>query len=189
MSTLPRHSGPHGVADRDTSVRRQYREPAISRLFLGGLAGTVAITLMMNFVDPLITGRSMDLVRMLGTMLGDPHGAGGMVLHVFNGVALFPLGFAFLSVRLPGPAVVKGLIWGTILWALAQALVVPMLGSGFFGDTAGGLRAALSSLAGHLVYGGLQGLIAGSRDERGIARAGRGDGVAPDQSASKRMQL
>ena len=53
-------------------------------------------------------------------MLGDPHGFGGMVFHIFNGVVLFPMGFAFLSVRLPGPAVVKGLIWGTILWALAR---------------------------------------------------------------------
>jgi hypothetical protein len=132
---------------------------------LGGLAGTVAITLMMNFVDPLITGRSMDIPRMLGTLLGNPHGAGGLILHLFNGVILFPLGFAFISARLPGPAIVKGLLWGTILWALAQVLIVPRLGSGFFGDTAGGPLAVLSSLAGHLVYGGLQGLIGGSQEE------------------------
>jgi hypothetical protein len=171
MSTVSGHSGPHGVSTRGTSLKHRCREPAISRFFLGGLAGTVAITLMMSFADPLITGRTRDFARMLGTMLGNPHGVGGMVLHVFNGAVLFPLGFAFLSVRLPGPAIVKGLIWGTILWALAQWVVMPELGSGFFGDTAGGLRAALSSLAGHLVYGGLQGIIAGSRDEPDVARA------------------
>jgi uncharacterized membrane protein YagU involved in acid resistance len=131
---------------------------------VGGLAGTVAITLMMDFVDPLITGRTMDLAQVLGRVIGSPHEAGGMVFHVFNGVVVFPLGFAFLSARFPGPAIVKGLIWGVILWALAESLITPMLGSGFFGDTSGGLRAALSSLTGHLVYGGLQGVIAGSRE-------------------------
>jgi hypothetical protein len=165
----------HARPIRDTSPRYRSEGPPISRAFLGGMVGTVAITLMMYKVDPLITGRTMDLARMLGTMIGNPHGAGGMVLHVFNGVILFPMGFAFLSARLPGISVVKGLIWGVILWALAQALVMPMMGSGFFGDTADGLRAALSSLAGHLVYGGFQGLIAGSGDETS-ARPCRGNG-------------
>lgn len=163
MATVSGRSGPGGVRANNMLAERRSREPAISRLFLGGLAGTAAITLMMYFVDPLITGRRMDIAQVLGRVIGSPHGAGGMVFHVFNGVVLFPLGFAFLSVRLPGPAIVKGLIWGAILWALAESLVMPMLGSGFFGDTAGGWRAALSSLAGHLVYGGLQGVIAGSR--------------------------
>ena len=163
MSTVSGHGVPRGMPAVQSSAERRSREPALSRLFLGGLAGTAAITLMMYFVDPLITGRTMDIAQILGKVLGSPHRAGGMVFHVFNGGVLFPLGFAFLSVRLPGPAIVKGLIWGMILWALAQALIMPMLGSGFFGDTAGGPRAALSSLAGHLVYGALQGVIAGSR--------------------------
>jgi hypothetical protein len=42
-------------------------------------------------------------------MLGDPHVVGGMALLIFKGAVLFPLAFAFLSVQLPGPGVVKGL--------------------------------------------------------------------------------
>jgi hypothetical protein len=136
-------------------------EPAISRILLGGAAGTVAITLMMDFADPLITGRSSDLARLLSVEIGNPHWLGGMVLHFFNGAILFPLGFAFLSARLPGPWPVKGLIWGAIVWGLAQGMILTMSGAGFFGYNADGLWGALSSLAGHLVYGGLQGLIAG----------------------------
>jgi hypothetical protein len=166
MATVSGRSGPGGAPANNVLAERRSRDAAIFRLFLGGLAGTAAITLMMYFVDPLITGRTMDIAQVLGRAIGSPRGAGGMVFHVFNGVILFPLGFAFLSVRLPGPAIVKGLIWGVVLWALAESLIMPMLGSGFFGDTAGGLRAALSSLAGHLVYGGLQGVIAGSRGDR-----------------------
>jgi hypothetical protein len=165
MSTASGREGPRGVPAQDTSARRRGREPAISRVFLGGLAGTAAIALMKDFVGPFITGQRIDLARMLTGTFGDPHVVGGMVFHVFNGVVLFPLGFAFLSVRLPGPGLVKGLVWGAILWAMAEELIMPMLGSGFFGDTGGGWRAALSSLAGYLVYGALQGLIAAPREE------------------------
>jgi hypothetical protein len=140
---------------------RQAGEPAISRILLGGAAGTVAITLMMYLVDPMITGRSSDLARLLSVELGNPHWLGGMVLHFFNGAILFPLGFAFLSARLPGPWPVKGLIWGAMVWALAQGMMQTMSGASFFGYNADGLRGTLSSLAGHLVYGGLQGLFAG----------------------------
>ena len=139
---------------------RRTGEPAISRILLGGVAGTVAITLMMEFVDPLITGRSSDLARLLRVEVGNPHWLGGMILHFFNGAILFPLGFAFLAARLPGPWPVKGLIWGAIIWTLAQGMLLTMSGASFFGYNADGLKGALSSLAGHLVYGGLQGLIA-----------------------------
>ncbi len=135
-------------------------EPAISRILLGGAVGTVAITLMMYFVDPLITGRSSDLARLLRVETGNPHWLGGMILHFFNGSILFPLGFAFFAARLPGPWPVKGLIWGAIIWALAQGMMLTISGASFFGYNADGLRGALSSMAGHLVYGGLQGLIA-----------------------------
>jgi len=179
MATVSGHSGPGGRSANNELAGLQSRELALSRLYLGGLAGTTAITLMMYFVDPLITGRTMDIAQILGRVIGSPHGAGGMVFHVFNGVVLFPLGFGFLSARFPGPAIMKGLIWGAILWVMAESLIMPMLGSGFFGDTAGGLRAALSSLAGHLVYGGLQGVIAGSGEPPHEARTRAGDG---DQS-------
>lgn len=58
MSTLSGHRDPPGAPAGNTAARRRFREPAISRIFLGGLAGTAAITLMMYLVDPLITGRT-----------------------------------------------------------------------------------------------------------------------------------
>ncbi len=90
-----------------------------------------------------------------------PCAVGNVVLDLFKGAVLFPLAFAFLSVRLPGPAVVKGLAWGAILWLLAQGLLIPALGCGFLGYRGGSVSAATSSLAGYLVYGVIQGLIAG----------------------------
>jgi hypothetical protein len=145
----------------DAPGRRRAVQPSLSRLVLGGAAGTVALTLIMFVVDPLLTGRGSDLSRTLGAELGNPHGVGLVVLHFFNGSILFPLGFAFLDEWLPGPWLVKGLIWGTMLWLLAGVLAMPMSGSGFFGYHAGGLRIVAITLAGHLTYGALQGLIAG----------------------------
>jgi hypothetical protein len=144
-----------------TSAMSRSREPAILWSLLGGLVGTLAITLMVFVVDPILTGRTAGIARLLSSKLGSPHWAGEMAFHLFNGVILYPLGFAFFSGRLPGPRVVKGLIWGFILWILAQGLVIPLMGADSFGSPGGGIMAAISSLANHLVYGGLQGLIAG----------------------------
>ena len=43
--------------------------PNIGRAIVGGLAGTVAITMMMYFVSPMM-GVKMDIAASLGTMLG-----------------------------------------------------------------------------------------------------------------------
>jgi hypothetical protein len=45
---------------------------------------------------------------------------------------------------------------------MAQVIVMPMMGAGFFSVAAGGVMAAMASLIGHLVYGSLLGAIAGA---------------------------
>ncbi len=133
--------------------------PGISRSLLGGFVGTVAITMMMYFVAPMMTGHPMDIAQMLGSMLGDNWWA-GMVMHFINGTVIFPLIYAFLLYGLlPGGAGVKGITWGAVLWLIAQAVVMPMMGAGFF---SGSPMAAMGSLIGHVVYGWLLGWIAGS---------------------------
>jgi hypothetical protein len=44
---------------------------------------------------------------------------------------------------------------------------MPMMGGGFFSANMGGMKAALGSLLGHIVYGGLLGWIAGSGTGKG----------------------
>jgi hypothetical protein len=136
-------------------------QPSILKLCLGGFAGTVALVLIMFLLEPVFMGRSPDLARALGTEISNPHGLGLIVFHFFDGSVVFPLGFGFLAARVRAPWLVKGLIWGIMLWVLAGAVLMPMSGSGFFGYNADGLRVAASSLAAHLAYGGLQGFIAG----------------------------
>lgn len=75
---------------------------------------------------------------------------------------MFPLIYVFvLYQNLPGAPVVRGIAWGVVLFVLAQVMVMPMMGGGFFSSNMGGLMAVMGSLMGHLVYGALLGAIAG----------------------------
>jgi uncharacterized membrane protein YagU involved in acid resistance len=133
--------------------------PSISRSLLGGFVGTVAITMMMYFVAPMMLGHPMDIAKRLGSLLGDNWPA-GMVLHFVNGTVIFPLIYAFLLFGvLPGGPARKGITWGVILWILAQVVGMPMMGAGLF---SGSVKAAMGSLIGHVAYGWLLGWIAGA---------------------------
>lgn len=132
------------------------------RAMVGGFVGTVAITLLMYYAAPMMTGQPMDIAAMLGSMLGGSW-IGGMVLHVVNGIVVFPLVFTYaLYDRLPGGPTMKGVVWGLVLWLLAQVMVMPIMGGGFFSADAGGLPAVMGSLMGHAIYGALLGAIAGA---------------------------
>lgn len=137
--------------------------PNIGRSIAGGLVGTIVMTMMMYVVAPMM-GLHMDIAAMLGSMPGNSWMA-GMMMHVANGVILFPLVYAYvLYAYLPGGPVVKGTIWGVALWLVAQAVVMPMMGAGFFSMAMGGMMAAMGSLIGHLLYGSILGAIAGGAE-------------------------
>jgi len=130
------------------------------RAMLGGLVGTGVMTAMMYMVAPLM-GLNMDIAQMLGSMLGGSWAA-GMAMHFVNGTIIFPLVYAYvLYAWLPGGPAVKGAAWGVVLWLLAQTVMMPMMGAGFFSMAMGGMMAAMGSLIGHLLYGALLGAIAG----------------------------
>ena len=135
------------------------------RAALGGFVGTLAMTVMMYMVAPMM-GLHMDIAAMLGKALGVGWAA-GLVMHFVNGTLIFPAVYAFvLASSLPGGPVVKGTMWGVILWLIAQLVVMPMMGAGVFSGEMGGMMAAGGSLVGHLLYGALLGAIAGAPDLR-----------------------
>ena len=134
--------------------------PNLGKTVLGGFAGTLVMTLMMYFVSPVM-GVKMDIAASLGSMLGGSWSL-GMMMHFINGTIIFPLIYAFLLFRLlPGGPLAKGISWGVILWVVAQVMVMPMMGGGFFSSKMGGMMAVVGSLMGHAAYGGLLGWISG----------------------------
>lgn len=133
--------------------------PNVGRAILAGFVGTVAMTLMMYFVSPMM-GVKMDIAASLGKMLGGSW-ALGMMMHFINGTIIFALIYAFGLFRiLPGQAWARGIYWGLVLWFLAQVAVMPIMGGGFFSAHIGGMKAVIGSLLGHILYGGLLGWIA-----------------------------
>ena len=135
--------------------------PNLRRTVLGGVIGTILMTLMMYFVSPVITGHRMDIAATLGSMMWDSWYL-GMMVHVAIGAVVVPLFFAYIIYGLlPGAPWLKGLAWGLILWLVAQVVVLPMMGVGVFSSRMGGMAAAIGSLIGHSVYGLALGFTAG----------------------------
>lgn len=148
--------------------------PDWKRAILGGFVGTLALTFIIYQVAPKMGMAKMDIAGQLGQMFGG--WAIGMVMHFVNGTIIFPLIYVFLLYRfLPGPPVVKGLVWGVVAWLGLQLVAMPMMGAGVFSTRAGGMKAVIGSLVAHLVYGALLGSIAGAgvgseRQERQVRR-------------------
>ncbi len=150
-------------------------KPCISKVIAGGFLGTLAMTLMMNFVAPRM-GVHMDIAAMLGSMLGGR--TMGMFIHFLNGTVIFPLIYTYVLYRvLPGSPATRGVVFGVLLWLAAQLMVMPLMGAGLFSLRAGGVMAATASLLGHVVYGGLLGFLVGgtcacrTAGSPGVARA------------------
>ena len=144
--------------------------PNVTRLVLGGFVGTMAMTAMMYMVAPMM-GVRMDIAAMLGSMLGGSWAA-GMAMHFINGTVLFPLVYGYLLVsRLPGPPLLRGALWGVVLWLIAQTMVMPMMGAGLFSAAAGGMVAAVGSLVGHVLYGTILGTVSEARADLQLAHA------------------
>ena len=136
-------------------------KPNIGKAILGGFVGTVLLTLMTQFVAPMMTGQKMDMAARLGDMTGTGRFV-GMVIHLFNGSVVFALIYVFVFFRfLPGAPWVKGLLSGVIFWLGLEIAMMPMIGGGFFSSQIGGMKVVVAALIAHLVYGTTLGSIAG----------------------------
>ena len=143
--------------------------PTFARAALGGFVGTLAMTMMMYVVAPMM-GLRMDIAGMLGSMLGGSWAA-GLMMHFVNGALIFPAIYVYaLFAHLPGSPAIRGAIWGVALWLVAQTVVMPMMGAGVFSSAMGGMMAVMGSLIGHILYGSLLGAIA-SAPEGQVAHA------------------
>lgn len=145
------------------------------RAILAGFVATMAMT-MLIYMAPKMGMPNMDIAGMLGSMLngGQPPSAMsgpwwvGMLIHFMMGTVLFPLLYAYVVYGLlSGKPLVRGLIWGVILWAMMQMGPLPMMGKGFFASsTPQPFLFVLGTLMGHLVYGAILGAMAGQQATR-----------------------
>ena len=139
----------------------------VIKAMLGGLLGTLGQILLVYGVAPLMTGHTLELAA-----LRDLPCALGLLMHIVSGSVLFPLGYlAMLPHDMPGPPVLKGMLWAGLLWGVTESLMAPLLGAAVFSAALGGLPAALRALGGYLVYGATLGGIVGAPAPQGWATA------------------
>ena len=144
----------------------------LSRAIAAGFIGTLVMTMIMMFA-PAMGMPKMDIAAMLGSMFaGQPPETGsgawliGFGMHLMIGVAVLSTGFALVNNYLPTSSpLARGLFFGVVVWLMAQLVVMPMMGAGFFSShLPRGMMMAAGSLMGHLIYGGIVGLVYGRRE-------------------------
>jgi uncharacterized membrane protein YagU involved in acid resistance len=140
-----------------------------ARAAVAGLVGTAAMTALL-LVEPSVGLPKIAMGQVLASSLGLttarlPIGpAVGWGLHFIIGMALAVIYAAVFDRRLPGSAVVRGMLYGVLVFVVAQVVFMPLVGGGFF--SRGDLELVAGSLLGHLLYGGVIGWTYG---ETGVA--------------------
>jgi uncharacterized membrane protein YagU involved in acid resistance len=131
---------------------------------------TAAMTVMAYFVAPMMLGHPMDIAQMLAGLTGGNWTA-GLLMHLANGVIVFPLIYAVMLYRLlPGAPWIKGIVWGVTLWLILEIVMLPMMRAGAFSSNGGGAQAVMAALVAHLIYGALLGSLTGVVTEPAAAR-------------------
>ncbi len=120
----------------------------------GGVAGGLIFGAMMGM---------MGMLPMIGSMVGQPTAAAGFVVHMANS-AIIGAGFAIVFGRFVSgtrSGLGSGLVYGGAWWILGPLTLMPLLmGMGFGVNwNAAAAAAMLPSLVGHLMYGGVLGLV------------------------------
>ncbi len=120
----------------------------------GGVAGGLLFGAMMGM---------MGMLPMIGSMVGQPTAAAGFAVHMANSV-IIGVGFAIVLGRFVSgtpSGVGIGLAYGGVWWILGPLTLMPLLmGMGFGVNwNAAAAAAMLPSLVGHLMYGGILGLV------------------------------
>lgn len=136
----------------------------LARAIVGGVVGTGVMS-MLWLVEPHIGMQSLAAGDILSSLLAvatayfSPGPVLGWTIHVLVGIAFALVYLRFFVRRLPGPPVARGLLYGAMIFVLAQLVFMPLVGAGVFSK--GDLLLLVGSLVGHLVYGGLVGAICG----------------------------
>jgi uncharacterized membrane protein YagU involved in acid resistance len=134
----------------------------VARAAAAGFVGTGLMTALL-LVEPSVGLPKIAMGQVLSTSLGATSAhltigpAIGWCMHFVIGMLLALVYAAVFDGRLPGTALTRGMLYGVLVFVVAQLVFMPLVGGGVFsrGDT----ELLAGSLLGHLVYGGSMGWI------------------------------
>jgi uncharacterized membrane protein YagU involved in acid resistance len=140
-----------------------------TRAAAAGLVGTGVMTALL-LVEPSVGLPKIAMGQVLSTWLGlvSAHltvgPALGWIMHFLIGMLLALVYAAVFDRRLPGTPLTRGMLYGVLVFVVAQLVFMPLVGGGVFSH--GDVELLAGSLLGHLVYGGLTGWIYGGPGPR-----------------------
>jgi len=131
----------------------------IGKALLAGLAATVVMTMLTMMAT--VMGLPMNIPGMLSGFMGVPILVGWTV-HFMIGLA-FAVIYAFVFIdKLKGSPAMRGALFGLIPFLMAQIVVMPMMGMGFFTSSApNAIMLVMGSLMGHIAFGAVVGGVYG----------------------------
>ena len=133
-----------------------------SRAAIAGVIGAAVMTALL-LIEPSVGLPKIAMGEVLSTALGlgSAHLATGpalgWLLHFIVGIVLALIYARYFDQRLPGSPLTRGLLYGVLVFLVAQLVFMPLVGGGVFSH--GDVELLAGSLVGHLVYGGLTGWI------------------------------
>ena len=136
----------------------------VKRAIAAGVIGTAVMTGVLLWA-PLAGLPKLAIGELLSTFLAvsvavfQVGPVGGWLIHGLVGIALALVYAGVFAKRLPGTPVARGMLYGVLVFVVAQLVFMPAVGAGLF--SRGDVAMIVGSLIGHLVYGGLVGGIYG----------------------------
>ena len=136
----------------------------VTRAAAAGLIGTAVMTALL-LIEPSIGLPKIAIGQILSSSLGLASAhltigpAIGWVIHFVVGMVLALIYAAAVRERLPGSPLARGVLYGLLVFVVAQLAFMPLVGAGVFSN--GDVQLLTGSLLGHVVYGGLVGWIYG----------------------------
>ena len=131
------------------------------RLTVGAVVATAVLEMMMRVSAPNMLGiPPMNPANLITNIVGLPQGhIFGTVVHYGLGLIIFPIGYMIIAYRhFPGPYLLRGALWGVLLWLVAMVVVLPLAGMPiFFGFG----MPMVAFLIAHIVYGLIRSAIIG----------------------------
>ncbi len=131
------------------------------RLTVAAIVAAVVLEMMMRVGAPNVLGiPPMNPANLVTNILGLSEGhVLGAVVHFGLGLIGFPIGYMIVAYRhFPGHYLLRGALWGVLLWLVAMAIVVPLASMPFFFGFGMSMVAALVA---HIVYGTILAAIVG----------------------------
>ena len=144
------------------------------RAAMAGAIGTAVLTALW-LVEPSIGLPRIAIGQILSTFMSVSVGnlnmgtASGWIVHLGVGIVLALVYAQLFADRLPGRPAFRGAAYGVMVFLVAQAAFMPLVGSGFF--SRGDVELLAGSLLGHVVFGATVGWIYDLPARAGTQRA------------------